>query len=196
MASVYDATFVMIKKIRTAAIVIAGPIVGEKVLDLCTGTGEIALACARQGSKVVGLDLSSAMLARAKRKNGAELVEWLEGDATDLPFENSRFDLVIISFGLHEMPKQWREKTLQEVRRVIKSSGRLIIVEFVRPVEYVGPKWLKKIGYYFLNKYECKYFQEYISEPLDTVIQSAGLKITKRSSLIAGFMEVITVLPS
>src|ERR1041384_962810 len=63
---------------------------GDRVLDSCCGTGDLALACLRAGGRVTGLDFSEPMLERARRKSGE--VEWVQGDALALPFGDGDFD--------------------------------------------------------------------------------------------------------
>src|SRR5881296_4216257 len=63
---------------------------GDRVLDACCGTGDLALAAERVGGQVVGLDFSERMLERARRKSAS--VEWVRGDLLELPFEDASFD--------------------------------------------------------------------------------------------------------
>ncbi len=113
-----------------------------RVLDLCCGTGDLALALARSGpAQVTGADFSHAMLVRATTKTKtharslrAELeapVTFLEADALRLPFADSSFDLVTTSFGFRNLANY--ESGLTEIRRVLKRSGTLAILEFTEP---------------------------------------------------------------
>lgn len=93
------------------------------VLDVCTGTGDIALAIRSENpdAKVTGLDFSPAMLDVAKAKAGAGQITWIEGDATALPFDDESFDGVTISFGLRNTPDY--KKVILEIKRVLKPGG-------------------------------------------------------------------------
>ncbi|MCP3960665.1 MAG: class I SAM-dependent methyltransferase, partial [bacterium] len=86
---------------------------GRSILDLCTGTGEIALRCARQGAEVTGIDVTPAMLARARRKKGELAVRFQLMDARRLAFPDASFDRVVISFALHDMPRRVRLEVLR-----------------------------------------------------------------------------------
>jgi ubiquinone/menaquinone biosynthesis C-methylase UbiE len=106
-------------------------------VDLCTGTGAIALLIAenRPESEVVGIDLSPDMLARARVKmqeRRLSNVAFREMDASTLEFADSRFDAVTISFGLHEMPRDLMLRVLAEAARVASAGASLYIVDYER----------------------------------------------------------------
>jgi len=114
----------------------AKPLAGVKALDLCCGTGDIALGLARNGAEVTGLDFSSRMLeiARDRRSKGGGAfarMQFTQGDAQSLPFPDGTFDIVTIGYGLRNLAS-W-EKGLSEMKRVAKPGGRLVILEFGRP---------------------------------------------------------------
>jgi demethylmenaquinone methyltransferase/2-methoxy-6-polyprenyl-1,4-benzoquinol methylase len=114
----------------------AKPGAGEKALDLCCGTGDIALGLARNGAEVTGLDFSSRMLeiARDRQSKGGGAfarMQFTQGDAQSLPFPDGTFDIVTIGYGLRNLAS-W-EKGLSEMKRVAKPGGRLVILEFGRP---------------------------------------------------------------
>jgi SAM-dependent methyltransferase len=101
------------------------PAPGERWLDVATGTGEVALRAARAGARVCGLDMTRAMLARARAKadaTGLE-VELVLGDAEALPFEDSSFDVVCSSMGVIFAPD--RGAVARELARVTRPGGRL-----------------------------------------------------------------------
>jgi demethylmenaquinone methyltransferase / 2-methoxy-6-polyprenyl-1,4-benzoquinol methylase len=108
---------------------------GDRVLDACCGTGDLALACAREGGRVTGLDFSERMLERARRKSGA--VEWVLGDALALPFDDGAFDAATVGFGVRNVPDL--EAGLAELRRVLRPGGRLAILEITRPRGLLAP---------------------------------------------------------
>jgi len=102
---------------------------GDRVLDACCGTGDLALACERAGGRVVGLDFSERMLERARRKSAT--VEWVRGDLLELPFEDGSFDAATVGFGVRNVADL--ERSLRELRRVLRLGGRLGILEITSP---------------------------------------------------------------
>ncbi|MGH3033062.1 MAG: class I SAM-dependent methyltransferase, partial [Gaiellaceae bacterium] len=88
---------------------------GERVLDACCGTGDLALAARAAGGEVLGLDFSEAMLARARRK--APDLEWVRGDLLALPFPDASFDAATIGFGIRNVEDL--EAGLRELARVL-----------------------------------------------------------------------------
>ena len=100
------------------------------VLDLATGSGDLALVIQRKLSavEVLGLDFSTAMLALARRKGVRHL---LAGDAAELPLANQSFDVVTIAFGLRNI-RDWAA-ALREMQRVLTSTGHLLVLDFSLP---------------------------------------------------------------
>jgi SAM-dependent methyltransferase len=100
----------------------------ERVLDVATGSGNAALAAARRGCDVVGLDYVPALLARARTRAEAEGVEaeFVDGDAEALPFADGSFDVVSSVFGAMFAPDQ--ERTASELARVCRPGGRIGLV--------------------------------------------------------------------
>jgi demethylmenaquinone methyltransferase / 2-methoxy-6-polyprenyl-1,4-benzoquinol methylase len=108
---------------------------GDRVLDACCGTGDLAVACARIGGRVTGLDFSERMLERARRK--APDLEWVRGDLLSLPFADAVFDAATIGFGIRNVEDV--ERALRELRRVIRAGGRLGVLEITRPHGVLAP---------------------------------------------------------
>lgn len=109
----------------------------HRLLDLATGTGDIALAAAQtfKEIQVLGLDFAESMLREADRKsrqaNLARRIDWVQGDALHLPFPKESFDAVSIGFGIRNMPD--RRQVYQEILRVLVPGGKLCILELTTP---------------------------------------------------------------
>ena len=108
---------------------------GDRVLDSCCGTGDLAIAAAAAGGNVTGVDFSKPMLERARRK--APELEWVEGDALALPFADESFDAATVGFGVRNLSEL--DKGLHELRRVLRPGGRLAILEITRPTGFLAP---------------------------------------------------------
>jgi len=102
---------------------------GDRVLDICCGTGDLAVEASRAGGEVTGLDFSPRMLERARRK--LQSVTWVEGDALELPFADESFDAATVGFGVRNLSDL--ERGLQELRRVLREGGRVAVLEITRP---------------------------------------------------------------
>jgi demethylmenaquinone methyltransferase/2-methoxy-6-polyprenyl-1,4-benzoquinol methylase len=109
---------------------------GDEVLDACCGTGDLALAAREAGAaRVVGVDFAPEMLERAHAK--APDVEWLEADALALPFGDGSFDAATVGFGVRNLDDL--DAGLRELRRVLRTGGRVGILEITRPRGVLSP---------------------------------------------------------
>ena len=113
---------------------------GHQVLDVCAGTGDLALRCAarqRGQGTVIGTDMNREMLLRAQQKSRARRapVAWVQGDAESLPFPDGRFDRVLIGFSTRNLTDL--TAGLREMVRVLRPGGRLILLETGRPANPV-----------------------------------------------------------
>ena len=118
---------------RLAAAEVVWP--GDRVLDACCGTGDLAVEAERRGGRVVGLDFSERMLERARKKSGA--IEWVRGDALALPFEDGTFDAATVGFGVRNLADL--EGGLRELARVLRPGGKLAVLEITRPRGLLKP---------------------------------------------------------
>lgn len=123
-----------------------------KVLDLATGTGDIAIELFRRGVEVTGIDIAQKMLDKANEKCAAErksatpLPMFLLASADEIPFPDNSFDAVTIGFGIRNFEN--REQSLGEIFRVINNGGQLAILEFASPKNRV---WRALYTFYFHN---------------------------------------------
>ncbi|HZQ90040.1 MAG TPA: bifunctional demethylmenaquinone methyltransferase/2-methoxy-6-polyprenyl-1,4-benzoquinol methylase UbiE [Gaiellaceae bacterium] len=108
---------------------------GDRVLDACCGTGDLALAARGRGAAVVGLDFSERMLERARAKS--KEIEWVRGDVLALPFDNGSFDAVTVGFGVRNVEDL--DAGLHELRRVLRPGGRIGILEITTPRGALAP---------------------------------------------------------
>ncbi len=109
----------------------------NSVLDLCCGTGALAVMCGRSGMAATGVDLSAAMLNVARKKQGARFIR---ADATALPLPDGAFNGVTLAFALHEKPQETALAILTESARVTRPGGVVIVADYRQPEPGCG-RW-------------------------------------------------------
>lgn len=130
---------------RRQAVRAVGVSPGERGLDVCSGTGDLALALRGAGARVVGADFCTAMLSRARTKQvaatgGGDPARFLCADAQALPFPDRAFDFATVAFGIRNVSDPLA--ALRELRRVVRPGGRVVVLEFTRPrVPLLGPAY-------------------------------------------------------
>jgi demethylmenaquinone methyltransferase/2-methoxy-6-polyprenyl-1,4-benzoquinol methylase len=166
----------------------------KRVLDVATGTGDVAFEIRKAGvSEVVGLDVSTGMIEEARRKATArgDGLTFVVGDGMNLPFEDGSFDAVTISFGLRNMPDY--VESVREMARVLKPGGKLVCLEmtpFRRP--FLGPLFklyfeqiVPIIGWIVSRDYKAyKYLPDSVrafppADALVDIFHAAGLENVK-----------------
>ncbi len=121
---------------RWYAIRLLRPLHPRQILDVATGTGDFAFAALRlQPDHITGIDISEGMLALGRKKieqrNMQEKITFLSGDAENLAFPDETFDAITVAFGVRNFENL--ERGLQELQRVLKKNGRLVVLEFAKP---------------------------------------------------------------
>ncbi|MFC2161952.1 class I SAM-dependent methyltransferase [Acidobacteriota bacterium] len=105
------------------------PLENMKVLDIGCGTGTHLSLYQKAGCVVSGIDLSPAMLQRARKKLGSA-TSLIQGDASQMPYPDKSFDLIILTTVLHEMPPNVRTAVIEDSKRVLKDSGRILVIDY------------------------------------------------------------------
>src|SRR5687767_722013 len=106
----------------------AGVDAGMDVLDVATGTGNVAVTAAERGATVTGLDLTPRLIEEAQKRT--DVVEWIVGDAEDLPFDDASFDRVLSAIGTQFAPRH--EVVVTELLRVCRPGGRVALANWAR----------------------------------------------------------------
>jgi demethylmenaquinone methyltransferase/2-methoxy-6-polyprenyl-1,4-benzoquinol methylase len=125
------------------------------ILDVATGTGDLAIAALKiTPLKITGIDISEQMMEigrkKLKKRGLTEKIELLKGDSEHIDFENNSFDVAMVAFGVRNFSDPL--KGLSEMCRVIKPGGLLMVLEFSRPVSFP----LRQLyNFYFLNILPC-----------------------------------------
>jgi demethylmenaquinone methyltransferase/2-methoxy-6-polyprenyl-1,4-benzoquinol methylase len=176
---------------------------GARILDLATGTADLAILVARTepGASVVGLDPSQGMLGvgREKLERGglSERIELISGDAEQLPFEDRSFDGICMAFGIRNVPD--RDRALREMARVTRPGARVAILELSEPRGgLLGPlarfhihTVVPTLGRLLSGQREYHYLQRSIAafppaEAFTARIQAAGLEPLETRPLTFG----------
>lgn len=150
----------------------------ETVLDIATGTGDLAIMMAKStDAKITGFDLSAGMLEVGRKKiaelNLGNRIEMIQGDAEKMPFEDNSFDCITVAFGVRNFEDL--KKGLDEIYRVLKPGGKFVILEFSQPQSFP----MKQL-YSFYSKY---------------ILPMIGKKISKDKSAYTYLPESVKAFP-
>jgi demethylmenaquinone methyltransferase/2-methoxy-6-polyprenyl-1,4-benzoquinol methylase len=186
-APIYDIIDIPLSKVRDKVVDFTNARNDSRILDIATGTGKQAFAFAKNGYDVIGIDLSEDMLKIANKKNKYKNVRFEVADATNMPFENKYFDVSCVSFALHDMPLSIREKVLQEMVRVSKPKGIMVIVDYALPKNRI----CKYLTYHFVKSYESKYYPEFIKSDLEALLRKSGIEIKEELPVLLGAGRIL-----
>ena len=165
---------------------------GDKVIDVCCGTGAQVLEYGRRGVVATGIDISPGMLkiaTRNIRRQKAVNVSFQLADATDLPFPDGYFDYASISLGLHEKEKPVRYQIISEMKRVIKQDGALILIDYRVPL--LGNVWAvsARAIEFFVGKSHYQAFKNYLAYGgIEDILKNHGLREERRACLKSGLL--------
>jgi demethylmenaquinone methyltransferase/2-methoxy-6-polyprenyl-1,4-benzoquinol methylase len=187
LANHYDRLEVLLGRVRPVVVELAAPSSGSRILDAATGTGNQALAFAERGCEVVGIDLSHKMIEVAQSKNTYRSAGFQVGDAGAMPFSDNSFDISVISFALHDMPRPMREDVLMEMVRVTVPGGSIVIADYELPGGLIHRLFVR----YIVPRYENRYVPEYFHYDLEGSIEAKGIEIVERRSVLMGMGKVL-----
>lgn len=184
-----------------------------RLLDVATGTGDLAIALAKAcaGATVTGLDPSTSMLDIARAKIGkrglANRIELVEGDAQALPQRNCEIDAATIAFGIRNVPD--REQALRELARVVRPGGRIAVLELGEPRRGIFgtmARWhshylVPRIGGWLSGAREYAYLQRSVAafpapDAFADIMRSAGLEVLKVIPLTFGVCTLFIATPA
>jgi len=194
-------------KWRKRVVEIVGENKPKQILDIATGTGDLALMMAKLNpERIVGLDISSGMLEVGKQKIAkaklSNKIEMIVGDSEDMPFEDNTFDAITVSFGVRNFANL--DKGIKEISRVLKSTGVLVILETSNPTKFpfkqgyqiytnvalpiIGKLFSKdKVAYSYLSE-SANSFP--FGEAFNNILQKNGFSITKHEPVTFGVATI------
>jgi demethylmenaquinone methyltransferase/2-methoxy-6-polyprenyl-1,4-benzoquinol methylase len=196
-------------KWRKKVVEIVGKNNPKQILDIATGTGDLALMMAAlKPDRIVGLDISAGMLEVGKQKiakaNLSEKIEMVVGDSEDMPFDNNTFDAITVSFGVRNFANL--NKGLTESARVLKPTGVLVILETSNPVKFPFKQGYKLYTNLFLpvvgklfskDKVAYSYLSESANsfpfgEAFNNILQKNGFTHTNNTPVTFGVATIYT----
>lgn len=194
---------------RRKAINTLRPLKPKLILDVATGTGDFAIqALSLNPDKIIGIDISEGMLSRGriklKERHLTGKVELLSGDSENIPFPENKFDAVTVAFGVRNFENL--ESGLKEIYRVLKTNGKVVILEFSKPGQFpfkqiynfyfraILPKLGRLISkdpaaYTYLPE-SVKAFPD--GEAFTAILKNVGFKLTTCRSLTFGISSIYT----
>lgn len=183
----------------------------QQILDIATGTGDLALMMAKLNpKKIVGLDISAGMLEVGKQKiakaNLSDKIEMIVGDSENIPFDDNTFDAITVSFGVRNFENL--DKGLTEIYRVLKPGGKFVVLETSNPIKFPfkqGYKFytnfiLPVIGKIFSkDKVAYSYLSESANsfpfgEAFNNILQKNGFNSAKNLPVTFGVASIYTAL--
>jgi demethylmenaquinone methyltransferase/2-methoxy-6-polyprenyl-1,4-benzoquinol methylase len=179
------------------------------ILDVATGTGDLAIAAMKLNpSKVTGVDISKKMLEFGKekliRKGLSDRIELIQGDSENLPFDDDCFDVAMVAFGVRNFADPL--KGLSEMKRVVRNSGMIMVLEFSKPSGFL---FRTVYNFYFRNilpffgklfskdKAAYKYLPDSVmkfpdNEEFLKLLSLAGFSLTHQIKLTGGVASIYT----
>jgi ubiquinone/menaquinone biosynthesis C-methylase UbiE len=185
----------LLRDIRVYVVKFSGMKAGDRVLDVCCGTGDQAFYYAEAGMVASGIDLDPHMLKLArkdKRKQALRNVSFQLADARNLPFKDNSFDYASISLALHEKDRNVRDRVISEMKRVVRKGGALIFIDFQVPLpKNLFACFIRSIEF-VAGREHHRYFKDYIEQGgLDEILKKNRLTAEKRDFLNNGLITIV-----
>ncbi|HSB01576.1 MAG TPA: methyltransferase domain-containing protein [Anaerolineales bacterium] len=183
------------KRLRGELIVSIDFTPGEKILDMCCGTGGASFVIAQKAgetSEVVGMDLSSGQIEVARRRNRLANVQFAEGDVAATSFSSGYFEKVFVTHALHEMARDVRLKVLAEARRVLRDNGKVIILDLDNPQNLLVRLFIGFWFFYWLPlNFETPTRKDMFQHGLTQEVEEVGFKCVAKLSKSHGVFQVV-----
>ena len=185
----------ILKEVRICVAGLSGVKAGDRVLDVCCGTGEQVFHYAQKGAIATGVDHDPGMIELAERnrkRRGFKHSTFRVASATELPFPDGYFDCASISLGLHEMERDERNRAVSEMKRVVKKEGVLMFIDFRVPLPRNSIAYLIRAVEFIAGRDNYTCFRDYLAQGgLNQILKENQLAPQEEAFLISGNMQVI-----
>jgi ubiquinone/menaquinone biosynthesis C-methylase UbiE len=183
------------RKVRRALIGAVPLRSGDRILDMCCGTGGVTFALAEavgEGTSIKGIDLSAGQARIARRNNRRPNVAFAIMDASRTAFRDAAFDVIVIPHALHEMPAPTRHAVLQEAKRLLADGGLLAVLEMDTPTSRALHLLIAFWWFYWLPfNVETPTRRDMLKKGLVTEVEAAGFTDVTKSSPFGGVFQVV-----
>jgi len=182
----------LLRALRRAITEFSGMKPGERVIDVCCGTGAQVLEYGRHGIIATGVDNSREMLKTATKnrlRRKAVNVSFQIADAANLPFPDSHFDYATVSFGLHDKDNVQRLRIISEMKRVTRQGGVLVLVDFQIPLPRNVWGSAARVVEFLAGGSHYQGFKDYLARGgLERILKNDSLREEGRIYLIHGLV--------
>jgi demethylmenaquinone methyltransferase/2-methoxy-6-polyprenyl-1,4-benzoquinol methylase len=146
---------------------------GLDILDVCSGTGKGSISIAETNNKIIGIDISPHMLALANKKKyklEIENISFMEMDVRKMDFPSDKFDIEMVSFGLHEMEYELMIVVLKEMHRTLRRGGKLFILDYATEDRFI----LKQIYSIYLKLSYPEHVRRFLEYDWNKILTDIG----------------------
>jgi ubiquinone/menaquinone biosynthesis C-methylase UbiE len=191
-STLFDPIF---KDVRVCVVELSGIKVGDRVLDVCCGTGDQVFHYEQRGAIATGIDQNPNMIELAERNRKKWRFKhstFRVANATELPFPDGYFDCASISLALHEMERDERNRAISEMKRVVKKKGVLVFVDFQVPLPRNTTGYIIRAVEFIAGRDNHRCFRDYLAQGgLRQILKENRLTPQEEAFLKNGNLQVI-----
>lgn len=187
----------VLKEVRTCVAGHSGVKEGDRVLDVCCGTGDQVFHYEQMGAVATGVDQNPNMIEVAERnrkRRGFKHSTFRIAGATELPFPDDYFDCASLSLGLHEMEREERNRAISEMKRVVKKEGVLLFIDFRVPMPNNLIAFVIRAVEFIAGRENYKRFKDYLTQGgLKGILKENQLIPQEEALALSGNIQILKV---
>lgn len=177
----------LMRSLRGEVPELAGMAAGDSAIDVCCGTGALALHYARLGVTAIGVDQDPRVIEVATKKGqkqGLDNASFQTANALNLPFGDETFDYASISMSLHESERVERDVIISEMKRVVRLRGCLLFIDYKVPLPPIPSSYTSRVVEIVSGREHNRYFRDYMKQGgLDGLLKRHNLHAERRGEL-------------